>query len=346
MSQYILAQGTEYYFNSPAQMEPPNGITDQSTIVTLEKESGSYSLVNFSAWVPTDSLKPVNFSAWVPTDSLKPVLKIALCVGINDYPGQHNDLHGCVNDAHDWADLLQESYNFQEVNLLLNSEATRENILEGLESLIEQANSEERAVIVFSYSGHGTWKPHTGGFDLDDLIDMIDGRDEAICAYDGDIIDDELRDIFSRAKKSVRITVISDSCHSGTITKRFNGEDDPSSDPNYKPDVYRYKSPIPNENPAQTNNIEIKKKFFVPNMSMKEILLSGCDSKELSYDSYINGKSNGAFTHYAIEVIKTDPHQTYQEFYKKIREKLPNNRYDQTPQLEGSTKNKHRNLFS
>eukprot|EP01129_Flabellula_baltica_P000862 TRINITY_DN107_c0_g1_i2.p1 TRINITY_DN107_c0_g1~~TRINITY_DN107_c0_g1_i2.p1 ORF type:complete len:138 (-),score=18.02 TRINITY_DN107_c0_g1_i2:34-447(-) len=129
MSQYILAQGTEYYFNSPAQMEPPNGITDQSTIVTLEKESGSYSLVNFSAWVPTDSLKPVNFSAWVPTDSLKPVLKIALCVGINDYPGQHNDLHGCVNDAHDWADLLQESYNFQEVNLLLNCDRVGINLV-------------------------------------------------------------------------------------------------------------------------------------------------------------------------------------------------------------------------
>ena len=27
----------------------------------------------------------------------------ALCIGINNYPGTHMDLQGCVNDAEDWA---------------------------------------------------------------------------------------------------------------------------------------------------------------------------------------------------------------------------------------------------
>jgi hypothetical protein len=30
----------------------------------------------------------------------------ALCVGIDDYPYEGNDLNGCVNDAHAWAALL------------------------------------------------------------------------------------------------------------------------------------------------------------------------------------------------------------------------------------------------
>jgi len=43
--------------------------------------------------------------------------KLALCIGINDYPGTVNDLSGCVNDAQDWSadpwhaltDALKES---------------------------------------------------------------------------------------------------------------------------------------------------------------------------------------------------------------------------------------------
>ena len=29
-------------------------------------------------------------------------MKLALCVGINDYPGVSSDLYGCRNDAADW----------------------------------------------------------------------------------------------------------------------------------------------------------------------------------------------------------------------------------------------------
>ncbi len=29
--------------------------------------------------------------------------KLAVCVGINNYPGNGNDLFGCINDAEDWS---------------------------------------------------------------------------------------------------------------------------------------------------------------------------------------------------------------------------------------------------
>jgi metacaspase-1 len=49
--------------------------------------------------------------------------KRALCVGINDYPGEGSDLNGCVNDAKAWADLFSRQYAFasSDVKLLLDA---------------------------------------------------------------------------------------------------------------------------------------------------------------------------------------------------------------------------------
>jgi hypothetical protein len=70
-----------------------------------------------------------------------------------------------------------------------------------------------------SLSGHGTWVP-----DEDD--DEVDGRDEALCPHDitqGEILtDDERYDIFSERNRRARIMMISDSCHSGTVSKACN----------------------------------------------------------------------------------------------------------------------------
>ena len=46
--------------------------------------------------------------------------KLALCIGINNYPGTGMDLAGCVNDANDWAALLA-SRGFQ-VDTLLDAQ--------------------------------------------------------------------------------------------------------------------------------------------------------------------------------------------------------------------------------
>jgi metacaspase-1 len=45
--------------------------------------------------------------------------KKALCVGINDYPYEGNDLKGCVNDAKGWADLLIGSFDFAQADMTL-----------------------------------------------------------------------------------------------------------------------------------------------------------------------------------------------------------------------------------
>ncbi|MFD1691434.1 caspase family protein [Azotobacter chroococcum] len=96
--------------------------------------------------------------------------KNALCIGINDYPGTDSDLSGCVNDAHDWAAVLQ-GYGFN-VSTLIDEQATREAMLGAIGNLIGSAQSGD--TVVLTYSGHGTWLEDTDG-------DEPDARDEALC---------------------------------------------------------------------------------------------------------------------------------------------------------------------
>jgi hypothetical protein len=247
-------------------------------------------------------------------------MKKAVCVGINNYPGTSNDLKGCINDANDWAGLLG-SFGFQ-TSKILDDQATKKNILDSIKNLIAEASAGD--VVVFTYSGHGTSV-------LDQSGDEADSFDEALYVYDGTILDDELREIIAGAKKEAQIVIITDSCFSGTVTKAIAEE---SAKPRFiETDV------IP---PSAV----LKKRFLskVSDESMLEILLSGCSDKEYSYDAFINGKWNGALTAYAVSLIESG--QTYNEFYSKLRSRLPSAEYPQTPQLEGSDANKNNKIFA
>lgn len=77
--------------------------------------------------------------------------KYALCIGINNYPGTQNDLSGCINDAKDWADELK-ARGF-EVTSLLDAQATKAAMAEGMRAVIGEAKYGDAVVI--TYSGHG-----------------------------------------------------------------------------------------------------------------------------------------------------------------------------------------------
>ena len=66
---------------------------------------------------------------------------------------------------------------------------------------------------MLSYSGHGGQLP-----DLND--DEPDQEDETWCLYDGQVVDDELNELYSQFRQGVRILVFSDSCHSGSVAKQ------------------------------------------------------------------------------------------------------------------------------
>lgn len=248
------------------------------------------------------------------------MIKKALVIGINDYPGSGNDLNGCVNDAMNWKSHL-ESLGFI-VTMLLDEQATRQGIKIGLNNLLV-SNPD---IAVATYSGHGTQVLDTSG-------DEPDGYDEALYVYDGELVDDELREIIVNTRnKQTSLICIIDSCFSGTVTRML-----PSKQ---KKAVPRF---IPN--PKLPKGFPRARRMF--EYEMPEILLSGSTDSEYSYDAFINGKWCGAFSHYALNGLRSGPFDmTWKWLHNNIGLHLPSASYPQHPQLEGTEDHKNSLVFT
>ncbi len=113
----------------------------------------------------------------------------ALVVGIDDYPGNDADLNAGTADARE-VDSALAAYGVpgQRRILLLDRQATADNIRAGLAWLAGRASSD--ATVVFFYSGHV--RQVTGDADRDG-----EATDEAIVAADGEpVYDGEVAGIF------------------------------------------------------------------------------------------------------------------------------------------------------
>lgn len=151
----------------------------------------------------------------------------ALLIGIGKYDSPlFPSLEFPKNDVARFGELLESpSYGFAVTRLTDESamRPTRENILRTMQRvLVDQSN--EGDIVLFYFSGHGSWVKNS-------LSDESDLRDETIVPADAvrpitnaaqlrDIRDKELAELFDRAlAKKVKLTVIFDSCHSGSIAR-------------------------------------------------------------------------------------------------------------------------------
>lgn len=259
-------------------------------------------------------------------------MKRSLHIGINDYPGTGSDLSGCVNDANDWRETL-EARDFKATSYL-DGEATKSNMHEAISKIVADTGRDDIAVI--TYSGHGTWVPDEDG-------DERDGRDEALCPHDitqGEILtDDELYEIFSERARGARIIFISDSCHSGTVSRACNLMPGTESD-SWNFQKIRFLAPefyIKGDEDRLKRALQVEKVKARGKIRAAAVLLSGCKDEEYSYDAWFNGRPNGAFTYAALQTLKNlSDNATYRDWYWQIRTILPHIRYPQTPQLSGS----------
>lgn len=261
--------------------------------------------------------------------------KKALCIGINDYPGTDSDLSGCVNDAHDWKQALQ-SRGFR-VRSLLDAQATKAAMSEAIGDLISGAKSGDTVVI--TYSGHGTWVPDSSG-------DETDGRDEALCPHDirtaGALLDDDLHDILKQRQVGVRILLLSDSCHSGTVTRGDESDLDAAMPRARFLPLAAWLSP--NLLPTRLSRPAILYTGFA--RAGGDLLLAGCKDTEYSWDTRFNGRPNGAFTYYALKTLNTlGANATYADWFRAIGDYLPSTRLPQTPQILGAKEAREFKLF-
>ncbi|XP_047168269.1 metacaspase-5-like [Vigna umbellata] len=142
--------------------------------------------------------------------------KKAVLIGIN-YPGTKAELKGCINDVWRMQQCLVERYGFSEDNITVlidtdksYTEPTGKNIRSALTSLVRSA--EPGDVLFVHYSGHGTRLPAETGEDDDT------GFDECIVPSDMNLItDDDFREFVEGVPSDCKLTIVSDSCHSGGL---------------------------------------------------------------------------------------------------------------------------------
>src|SRR5688572_22020060 len=140
---------------------------------------------------------------------------ISVHIGLNEvdpdhYGGWDGRLTACEFDAKDMQKIAKQRGFLPRLLLTANATAT------AVQAAIRDAASRLKAGDFFwlTYSGHGGQVP-----DINHDEGEGDRQDETWVLYDRELIDDELYALWSGFAPGVRILVLSDSCHSGTVTK-------------------------------------------------------------------------------------------------------------------------------
>jgi hypothetical protein len=226
---------------------------------------------------------------------------VALCVGIDAYPPPHQ-LGGCVADMRDWAGFL-DSHGF-EVTILTDDQATRENILAGLRSLISSSSPGD--VLAFQYSGHGTQVPDDDSDEED--VGFNSNADEAICPVDfADgklIIDDDLRTELAALSDGVSLTTFFDCCHSGTNTRALDtvGQSNSPAPRRRARFVVARQSLIENHRQFRRTLPTRAARSVVGVEQLRNVSVAACQDHEVAYES----DGHGHFTSKAMQVLGQD----------------------------------------
>ena len=248
------------------------------------------------------------------------------------YGGWDGPLAACEFDANDMT-AIAKTKGFKPT-VLLTKKATRANVLAGMRGAAKALKPGD--LFFMSYSGHGGQVPDVNG-------DEDDKQDETWCLYDGQLIDDELYFELSKFAAGVRVLVLSDSCHSGTITRAAPV---PVTIPGQRPKLmpasvamrtYREhqafydklqldvakaagKSAVDPDTALASVAASARLTAIVKNFKPAVLLISGCQDNQTSMD----GDHNGAFTEQLLRVWSQGAFSgNYGSFHARIKAALP-----------------------
>ena len=265
-----------------------------------------------------------------PQPIVAPGIKKALLVGIN-YIGTNGELGGCINDVNNIQNMLINKYKYENANILkltdhTSIKPTYNNIINELKKLILSGATK----MYFHYSGHGSYMTDNNG------DEKKDGRDECLVPIDynryGFIRDDKLKDIIKLLKPNQELICVVDACHSASMFDLKHEVDCTSVKVSNTPDTNDYLYPNwtydfhVSENPNYNEQVNV-------------FTISGCRDKEVSADSYINGKYQGALTHHFMKALELNNYNIKIKYLlKDIHCMLEIGGYDQNPVITSSNK--------
>lgn len=245
---------------------------------------------------------------------------ISIHIGLNRVdPNHYQDQYGnpwdgallaCEFDARDMQALAQ-SRGFQ-TRLLLNEQATADMVIGAITEAAQELQPGD--ILFLSYSGHGGRVPDCNGEEDDDM-------DETWCCYDRQLVDDELYGLWSLFRPGVRIFMLSDSCHSGTVAKDVNLQQITAGHGQVRV--------LPAE--IQAGTYLAHRSFYdgiqtgyppgdLAEVNASLILISACQDNQTAAD----GARNGLFTGTLLEVWQNgDFHGNLLHFQRSISERMP-----------------------
>lgn len=265
--------------------------------------------------------------------------KRALLIGIGEYPtnSEWNVIHG-DNDVAIISEWLQKNgFSSDNINSLINEEATYDGIISSLERLIELSRKND--IIYIQFSGHGQLITDLDG-------DENDGWDECWIPYDAykryivheytgtkHLSDDILYHYLGRLRSKVgnggKIIVIADSCHSGGGSRaeydfcRGTGD----------------KFVLPSNTVASTE-------MHASEKEVKWLHIAACKSYQTNYEYRMaDGSYCGSLTHIISNTENDCIRASYEDLIKDWKSQMQRiSKYPQTIEEEGKP-NKHTNTI-
>ena len=180
---------TQYILDRVTGYDPPR--TSKTLAYPLEED-------------PEEPEEPVEPEA--PAVTVAGGTYYALCVGVNNYENdRQNKLNGCVPDAEDVLSActndVKGMWSPKNCYCLCDSEATRTDVRSRFQSIASAAKSGD--MVLYYHSSHG--------------------GDDCICLYDAEYYANQFAEDLMRFATGVRVVVVLDTCHSGSM---FKGDDE------------------------------------------------------------------------------------------------------------------------
>jgi hypothetical protein len=255
----------------------------------------------------------------------------ALLIGINEYGGGRiSSLKGCHNDVRLVRELLTNRFEFasDDIRVLLDGQATHTEIIREIAALTERV--EQGDIVYIHFSGHGSRTPDASDNNrLRPTLIPYGARsttDQANSLDNYDILSDRLKVTVARISEITdNIVFVSDSCHSGTITRGTND-----------PDVLATRS-VPDDSRPHPDIVE-----NVPD-NVTWVSVASCGTTELARE-YIGDDREfyGAFTWFWVRALQSSSSgDTWQMVADRTKAMMWNaGLRSQTPVIPGDNSNR------
>jgi uncharacterized caspase-like protein len=213
--------------------------------------------------------------------------RLALCLGLTRvdpaaYDGWDGECPGCDRDAARVATLAHDR-GFDGVEVLINQAADPAYVKP---AFLAAANQLESGDLLLLYcSGHGGQQPDVDG-------DEDDRRDETLCWWSGEVVDDDIAVYLAKLRPGVRCLFITDTCNSGS---------------NYRGRAIERSTPVEITRTPQ-------------GMAASLLHLGGCADGRSSYGS----EQGGVFTLALLDVLARARRPiSYREWFERAARRMP-----------------------